>query len=640
MASRIWSSHFSRNHSKYQIFAFRFESAEILSVEITLEKEKKATICCIYRAPNTNLDMLSDFMYNTIFRNKRNKTIYVCGHFNVDLLQYDKHRDTNNFIDQLYSLGLHPLITRPTRITSRSNTLIDNIYTTDITSCIQSGLIINDMTDHLPIFQITEYKHNNNITIIQSSRRLTNERNINTLINDLVNADWKEIYDSDDINCMYNTFTEKITELYQSNCPVIYEKVKRKRPDKPWMTNGLKNACRKKNLLYKEFLKTRTNVSEDKYKKYKNKLTAILRRCEKQYFTELLEINKGNMKETWKILNGLINKKSKGKQISTEFNGDESKITGDKTIANGFNNFFVNIGPSLAKRIPKCKDSLFTQFLPDKIEDTMFLQPVTEEEIMQQVKNAKNKKSKDHDKFDMCLVKKIIPYIVKPLAHICNTSLMNGIFPDRMKIARVIPLFKNGDVKEFSNYRPVSILPQFSNILEKVFHNRLMSFINDKQILNNSQFGFRKNMSTALAIIELVEEITTAIDEGKTTVGVFIDLKKAFDTVNHNILVKKLEHYGIRGLAKDWVCSYLENRRQYVCINDSNSDCLDVKCGVPQGSILGPALFILYVNDMCNVSKSLKSILFADDTNLFYAGKDLDEVCKIVSRELNILHMV
>ena len=344
------------------------------------------------------------------------------------------------------------------------------------------------------------------------------------------------------------------------------------------------------------------------------------------------------MKETWKILNGQINKKSKGKQISTEFNGDESTITGDKTIANGFNNFFVNNGPLLAKRIPKSKDS-FTQFLPDKIEDTMFLQPVTEEEIMQQVKNAKNKKSKDHDQIDMCLVKKIIPIIVKPLAHICNTSLMNGIFPDRMKIARVIPLFKNGDVKEFSHYRPVSILPQFSKILEKVFHNRLMSFINDKQILNISQFGFRKNMSTALAIIELVEEITTAIDEGKTTVGVFIDLKKAFDTVDHNILVKQLEHYGIRGLAKNWVCSYLENRRQYVCINDSNSECLDVKCGVPQGSILGSALFILYVNDMCIVSKSLKSILFADETNLFYAGKDLDEVCTIISRELNILHI-
>ena len=167
------------------------------------------------------------------------------------------------------------------------------------------------MTDHLPIFQTTEYKHNKKMPIIFNSKRFNNESNINTLINDLVKADWKEIYDSDDINCMYNSFTEKITDLYHSNRPIVYEKVKRKRPDKPWMTNGLKNACRKKNLLYKDFLKTRTNVSEEKYKKSKNKLTAILRLCEKQYFTELLEINKGNMKETWKILNGLINKKKR-----------------------------------------------------------------------------------------------------------------------------------------------------------------------------------------------------------------------------------------------------------------------------------------------------------------------------------------
>ena len=227
----------------------------------------------------------------------------------------------------------------------------------------------------------------------------------------------------------------------------------------------------------------------------------------------------------------------------------------------------------------------------------------------------------------------------EPLANICNISLMNGIFPDRMKIARVIPLFKNGDVKEFSNDRPVSILPQFSKIVEKVFHNRLMSFINDKQILNNSQFGFRKNMSTALAIIELVEEITTAIDEGKTTVGVFIDLKR--HSIRSTIIYwsRNWNTMELEDWLKNWVCSYLENRRQYVCINDSNSECLDVKCGVPHGSILGPELFILYVNDMCNVSKSLKYILFADDTNLFYAGKDLDEVCKIISRELNILHI-
>ena len=164
-----------------------------------------------------------------------------------------------------------------------------------------------------------------------------------------------------------------------------------------------------------------------------------------------------------------------------------------------------------------------------------------------------------------------------------------------------------------------------------------MSFIDDKQILCKSQYGFRKNMSTSLAILELVEEITTSIDDCKSTVGVFIDLKKAFDTVDHNIFVNKLEHYGIRGIANMWICSYLRNRSQYVCINDTNSDCMNVTCGIPQGSILGPALFIIYINDMCNVLSLMKSILFADDTNFFYSGKDLTEVCKTVANELDKL---
>ena len=200
----------------------------------------------------------------------------------------------------------------------------------------------------------------------------------------------------------------------------------------------------------------------------------------------------------------------------------------------------------------------------------------------------------------MCLVKLVIPCILKPLKHIFNNSLQKGGFPDSMKIARVIPIFKTGDAQEFSNYRPVSILPQFSKILEKIFHNRLMSFLNDKQILYNGQFGFRENHSTSMAILELVEEMTTAMDNSQSSVAVFMDLKKAFDTVDHNILLTKLENYDIRGLAYSWIHSCLNNRRQYVSINGTNSTCLNITCGValPQGSILGPTLFILYINDV------------------------------------------
>ena len=213
----------------------------------------------------------------------------MCGDFNVDLLQYDKHKATNNFIDQLYSLGLHPLITRPTRITSHSKTLIDNIFTTNLSSIIQCGLIINDMSDHLPIFQITECTHFKCSKVVSNRRRIVNDQKLNVLMNKLKETNWNKILCSEDVNEMYNTFTDNLTKIYNTVCPIVNQKTINKQTDKPWMTSSLKQACKKKNLLYRQFLKRRSTASEEKYKRYKNKLTGILRYCEKQHYTELLE---------------------------------------------------------------------------------------------------------------------------------------------------------------------------------------------------------------------------------------------------------------------------------------------------------------------------------------------------------------
>ena len=218
-----------------------------------------------------------------------------------------------------------------------------------------------------------------------------------------------------------------------------------------------------------------------------------------------------------------------------------------------------------------------------------------------------------------------------------HSHIQSGIFPDAIKLARVIPFFKTGDKGSFSNYRPVSLLPQFSKIIEKLLNKRLDTFLEANQVLTSSQYGFRNKASTSHALLDLHEQLTKSMDEKLKTIGTFIDLKKVFDTIDHSLLIKKLNIYGIRGVASSWITSYLDKRSQYVYYNDVKSDTPDISCGVPQGSILGSKLFILYINDMVNVSKLFKFIIFADDTNLFCSNRDIVNLRIMVCHELSKL---
>ena len=216
--------------------------------------------------------------------------------------------------------------------------------------------------------------------------------------------------------------------------------------------------------------------------------------------------------------------------------------------------------------------------------------------------------------------------IAPALEKIFNLSIISGVYPDILKIAKVIPVFKKGSPTSINNYRPISILSPINKIFEKILYSRLIKYINKSKLLYKYQYGFRKNHSTEHALIELVDQIRSSIGESKMTCGIFIDLSKAFDTVNHQILLEKLEHYGIRGHALELFKSYLSNRKQYVHIDKCKSQTLPISCGVPQGSVLGPLFFLLFINDLPNGCTSGKIRLFADDTTIFFHTNSIDDV--------------
>ena len=338
-------------------------------------------------------------------------------------------------------------------------------------------------------------------------------------------------------------------------------------------------------------------------------------------------------KNSWKILKSIIGKSSCNSKRKLKLTINNEIVNDSRTIANEFNNFFVSIGPALADTITCSVDPMS---YVDNIMNSMVISYVSYMDIKNTILSLKNS-SPGYDELSAYIAKQCIDNYVMPRTYIINMSLMEGIFPSELKLAKVVPIFKSGESDKVTNHRPISVLSFFSKIFEKIMYNYVINFMDKNNTTYKYQFGFRKNHSTQHAIITLVDKITSSLDSGDIIIGVFLDLKKAFDTVNHQILFKKLFSYGIRGTILKWFKSYLTDRLQFVTIDGTQSEIKSVKCGVPQGSILGPLLFIIYMNDLYNVSEFLFTILYADDTCVLLHGKNLNDLIISINKELALL---
>ena len=626
------------DHLKFRMRPdIHIDGAEDLFIEITNERGKNIIIGVIYRPPNNSMDTFLvklDDALNAI--SQESKQIYLMGDFNIDLLSPTNQHTRLRLLNTLSSFSLHPHINKHTRITSTSSTLIDNIYSNIMDRDFFNGILYYDISDHLPIFAITTQSNhardapNNNKS--HNMRRKETNHNIELLKSDLAQEQWLDIFQENNVNDCYEKFINKLLFYYDKNIPLVRQK-NFKKIKNPWITKGIMTSIVTRNKLYKKALKEpNCKANREKYKKYRNKLTSLIRLSRKMYYSQKIESNKSNTNSLWQIIKDLIGTKTK--DTSNTFINEGKEITDPEQISNIFNSYFVNIGPNLASKIDDTQDD-FKKYLGQPFHESLVLRPTSNQEILNIVQSLKSSASTGYDGISVNLLKKIIHFIAEPVLYIFNLSITSGACPDSLKIAKVIPIFKKEDSSLVSNYRPISLLPAISKILEKILHARLYDFVTQYNLIDPNQYGFRKFHSTDFAIIQLYDTIIEALSKKEHCVGVFKDLSKAFDTINHLIMTNKLENYGVHGTALSWFEDYLTNRKQYVSFQSKNSQQLNIRCGVPQGSILGPLLFILYINDIVRSSPNLKFILFADDTNILYSHKNMDVLTTTINSELD-----
>ena len=606
---------------------------EGIVIEISGRGINPTLIANFYRPPrfNNNNRTIEEFtreispMIKELSESSKNAIL--AADFNIDLLKVNEKERYAIFLDLMLEYGFFPKISLPTRFAKRSASLLDQIYVKNRCnnfSTVCSGILLSPTSDHFGCFSIleTNLKTSNNPKYISVTE--INETTVNNFSNEISKINFTELLDRNlftDPNITYDLIEAKIKEAKDKHIPsklVKYNKYKHKKS--PWITFGILRSIKFRDNLYAKLKKappdSRNYESlKNNYNVYNKLLNELVKEAKIVFYDNELKKHSSDLKKTWSTINRIISRNRKSNEFPSYIMKNSSKITNAEEIVNTLNHYFSTVGASLASGIQQ-PEKQFSDYLKQRTLCSFSFKTVHKDDIIKMIDNFKPKTSTGPDGLSMKLLKTIRNPIAPALSLLVNQSLCTGIFPSKFKIAKVLPLLKKPNNYTIENFRPISLLNCISKVIEKCVFNQVYDYFECNKLFYTSQYGYRKEHSTELACIELVDKIYQQLESQQTPVCIFLDLSKAFDTLNHEILLRKLKHYGLSETPIKWFTDYLSNRHQFVEVDNVRSSVARIETGVPQGSILGPLLFIIYMNDISSASEIFQAVLYADDTSL------------------------